>query len=91
MKFIDAVTSVMKKTDKIPMEKLEISQVQNTIEQLCNEYLVETDDQLKIEVLPERMQAAVTALQNPLFLEKYEFQQISDSCFLLKLRELDLI
>ena len=68
-----------------------MSQVQNTIEKLCQEYLVETDDKLKIEVLPERMQEAVSALQNPLFLEKYEFQQISDSCFLLKLRELDLI
>ncbi len=91
MKFFNALSSVMKKTDKIPLEKLEISQVQNTIEQLCKEYLKDTDDKLTIEVYPERMSATVVALQNPMFLEKYEFQQVSDSCFMLKLRELDLL
>jgi hypothetical protein len=91
MKFFEAVSSVMKKTDKVPMEKLEVSRAQNSIETLCKEHLVATDDQLIIEIAPEVMQATISALQNPLFLEKYEFEQIDATCFKIKLRELDLI
>ena len=91
MKSLDALYSVMKKTDKIPTEKLETSKVRSTIENLCQEYLKDSDDRLKIEALPEALDATVTILDSPIFLEKYEFNQIDECCFEIKLRELDLI
>lgn len=91
MKIFDALADTMKKTDKIPMEKLEISKVRSTIENLCNEYLHDSEDLLKIEALPEALDSTVAVLSSPIFLEKYEFNQIDDVCFVIKLRELDLI
>lgn len=91
MKVLDALQSVMKKTDKVPLEKLEISQVQNTIEQYCKEFLVNTDDVVVIEIPPDYMQAGIAALQNQMFLEKYEFQQKDVTLFEIKLREIDII
>ena len=91
MKSLDALYSVMKKTDKVPMEKLETSKVRATIEGLCNQYLKDSEDKLKIEVLPEALDSAVIVLDSAMFLERYEFNQLDECCFEIKLRELDLI
>lgn len=91
MKFFNAFLASMKRSDTIPMERLENSKVQSTIESYCEQYLHNSRDVLKFEALPNALDATVAVLGNASFLEKYEFSQVSETCFIVRLREIDLL
>ena len=90
MEIFNALVNNMKRNDTRPLERLEYSKVRSTIENYCQEYLKNSGDIFKF-ALPNALDATIAVLESKRFLEKYEFNQISETCFIVRLRELDLI
>ena len=91
MKLFDALKENMMKKDNSAMERLERSKSRATIESLCEKYLVPSNDILTFEALPNAINDVVSVLEEPVIAEKYEFAQISETLFQIKLRELDIV
>jgi hypothetical protein len=91
MKLFHALGQVAKRKDTAPMERLEYNRVRATIEEQCEKYLKNSEDIFKFEALPSAIDATLACLESKQFLEKYEFNQISETCFIVRLRELDLL
>ena len=91
MKFISVLLNMWSKKDTTPMERLEYNRVQMTIEAQCETYLKTPTDIYKFEALPSAIDATLTALESKSFQEKYEFNQVSETCFIVRLRELNIL
>lgn len=91
MKLFHALASVAKHKDEAPMERLEYNRVRATIEEQCEKYLKDSEDIFKFEALPNAIDATLACLESEQFLEKYEFSQVSETCFIVRLRELDIL
>lgn len=91
MKILNAFVSSMKKNDTIPLEKLENSRVMSTIIGYCEQYLKDSDDIFKFEALPEALDSTIAVLDSKQFLDKYEFSQISDTVFIVRMRDLGIL
>ena len=91
MKLWHALATVSKRKDDTPMERLEYNRVRATIEEQCEKYLRSSDDIYKFEALPNAIDATLACLESQQFLEKYEFSQVSETCFIVRLRELDIL
>lgn len=91
MKLFNALMQVSKHKDDTPMERLEYNRVRATIEEHCEKYLRDSDDVFKFEALPNAIDATLACLESNQFLEKYEFSQVSETCFIVRLRELDIL
>lgn len=90
-KLLTALGKVRQKKDTIPVERLEIEMVRETIFMKCEEYLTDATKILQIEILPNALDSALACLHTEKFLEKYEFQQQSETIFLIKMKEYNLI
>lgn len=91
MKLFNALMHVANRKDNTPMERLEYNRVRATIEEQCEQYLQSSDDIFKFEALPSAIDATISCLESKHFLEKYEFSQISETCFIVRMRELDIL
>lgn len=91
MKIVNAFLESLKKNDTVTMERLDYSNVRSTIEDICEQYLKDSDDILTFEALPAVMDSTLAVLESDAFLEKYEFQQTTASCFMVRMRELGLL
>lgn len=91
MKVINALFENMKKTDNTSTEHLEKNRIRSTIEDLCNKHLTDGDYVLEFEALPSSLPYVVSILEEPMFLERYEFQQVSESIFQMRMKEINLI
>jgi hypothetical protein len=91
IKLLNALAEVAKTKDNTPLEKLEYNRVRATIEEQCEQYLKSTDDIYQFEALPSAIDATLACLEGKQFLERYEFSQISETCFIVRLRELDIL
>lgn len=91
MEIFRALLDTAKKKDSTPMERLETNRVRTTIEELCEEYLTNSDDLFKFEALPSAIDAVLATLEGEKFQEKYEFQQIDETLFVVRLKELDIL
>lgn len=91
MKLFSALMQVSKRKDDTPMERLEYNRVRATIEEQCEKYLRDSEDVFKFEALPNAIDATLACLESPQFLERYEFSQVSETCFIVRLRELDIL
>lgn len=91
MKIFRALMRLTNIKDTAPLERLESNRVRATIEGYCEKYLKDSNDILKIEILPCALDAALSALDGQKFLEKYEFEQVSETLFNIRLRELNLL
>ena len=80
-----------KRKDNTPMERFEYNKVRVTIEAQCTKYLQELDDVFTFEALPSAIDATLACLESPQFMEKYEFTQVTETCFAVRLKELDLL
>lgn len=90
MKLFNALTESFRQKDTTSVERFEVSKVRITIEALCEKYLVDLGDVFKFEALPSAIDATLECLESPQFLEKYEFAQISDTVFAVRLHEIDI-
>lgn len=91
MKIWYALGEKAKVKDNTPMERLEYSKVRTTIEAKCEEYLKGPGDIFRFEALPQAIDATLACLESPAFLEKYEFAQVSETCFDIRLHELNIL
>lgn len=64
--------------------------VKNSILSVCDTNLVDADDVLTFEVLGTDLQYAVSVIVEEPLKSKYEINQISETLFTAKLREVDL-
>lgn len=91
MKLFNALAEQAKRKDNTPMERFEYNKVRVTIEAQCTKYLQELDDVFTFEALPSAIDATLACLESPQFMEKYEFTQVTETCFAVRLKELDLL
>ena len=91
MKVINALLSQMKKTDNTSVDRLGKNRVRSTLEDLCTEFLTTPDTVLEFEALPNALPYVISVLEEPIFLEKYEFQQVSETLFQIKEKEIQLL
>lgn len=91
MKIFNVLLEQGKHKDNAPQERYEYNQIGSTIEAYCDKYLEDANDILRIEALSSAIDHVVSFLESPKFLEKYEFGQESDTVFLIKLREIDIL
>ena len=90
VKIWNALFSKLKKDDNISMERLERNRVRATIEKYCEEKLKNTEDLFVFEALPTALDATLEVLEGEKFQEKYEFSQVDDTCFMVRMKELDI-
>ena len=91
MKIVKALLSTMKKKDVVSQERFVYNQTRQTIEELCNKYLMNTEDILRFEALPSTIDDTVAILESDYFKERYEFSQVSETLFDVRLRELNIL
>ena len=91
MKLLNALAESAKHKDNTTTEKYEYNRVRVTIEALCERYLKDEGDIFKFEALPSAIDATVAYLESPQFLDKYEFSQVSETCFLVRLHPLNIL
>lgn len=91
MKVLDVLKDNMSKKDNSSTERLERNKVRASIESMCEDRLKDSDDILTFEALPSAINDVISVLEDPVIAEKYEFAQISETLFQIKLRELDIM
>ncbi|MBO5424761.1 MAG: hypothetical protein J6A25_04535 [Lachnospiraceae bacterium] len=91
MKLFKALAETSKRKDTMPMERLDYNRVRVTIEEQCNKYLKNSEDIFQFEALPSAIDATLACLESKQFLEKYEFSQVSETLFIVRMRELDIL
>lgn len=92
MKFVNALfDTTLRRRDDTPMERLEYNRVRTAIEEQCSKYLKDTEDVYYFEAMSNAIDATLACLESKNFLEKYEFTQISETVFAVRLRELDIL
>lgn len=91
MKVLDVLKDNMSKKDNSSTERLERNKVRASIESMCEDRLKDSDDILTFEALPSAINDVISVLEEPVIAEKYEFAQISETLFQIKLRELDIM
>lgn len=91
MESIPLLMSKFFKKDKKGGTLLEKNKVRSAIENICKEYLVDFDDVLTFEALPNALDNTLAVITEPELNAKYEFYQESETIFCVRLRELDLI
>lgn len=91
MKIINALLSQMKRTDNTSTDRLEKNRVRSTLEDMCAKYLTEPESILEFEALPNALPFVISVLEEPVFLEKYEFEQVYETLFQIREKEIQLI
>ena len=91
LKIVSALMSNMKKTDNTSTEHLEKNRIRSTLESMCDRMLADGTSILEFEALPNTLPYVVSILEEPMFLEKYEFEQVSESLFHIKPKEINLM
>lgn len=91
MKIFGALASTMKKKDKVNQERFDYNRVRSTIEEICEKYLIDGSDILVFEALPSAIDNTLSILDTEYFRERYEFEQTSESLFMIKLKEIDIL
>lgn len=91
MKFLRTLVESRKQEATLSTEKFEINRVRATIEKYCEQYLKDSDDLFTFEALPSALDATLDVVESRSFQEKYEFAQISETCFMVRQRELDIM
>ena len=79
------------KNDTAGKDRLDINLVYNEIEKMCEQYLNNTYDLLEFEALPSVINETIAVLSMQSFKEKYEFEQINETCFRIKLRGFNIV
>lgn len=91
LKVINALFQTMRKTDNTSTEHLEKNRIRSTLESLCDEKLADGTSILQFEALPSALPYVISILEEPMFLEKYDFEQVSETIFQIKPKEMNLL
>jgi len=64
--------------------------VKNAITKLCEEHIKESEDELTFEVLPNELTYAVEVIMEEPLHSNYIINQVTESLFIARLREVDI-
>ena len=90
MKIFTALKYTYRKPENVTLDRLNVNLTRKAIETNCDKYLKNARDILEFEALPSVINETLEVLASKSFQDKYEFSQISESCFRIKQRELNL-
>ena len=90
MKLFNALKYTFRRPENVTLDRLNINLTRKAIESNCEKYLKNASDILVFEALPEVINETLEVLSMKTFQDKWEFEQISESCFKIKQRELYL-
>lgn len=90
MKSFNLLLEKMNKKDYSSHERLEKSKVRAAIESICQENLQDFDDIMVFEALPNAIDNTLAVIEEPMLSSKYEFEQIDESLFRVRLREISI-
>lgn len=91
MKLFRALAESINTRDTKPVERFDYSKVRSTIEDACNKYLKDSSDVLTFEALPSAIDSTLLVLQSQAFKESYEFEQVSETLFKVRMKDIDLL
>lgn len=77
-----------KKTNAV---RLEDNKVRVAIENACREYLLDSGDVLTFEAQPNALDSTLEVIEEPSLTAKYEFYQISETEFQVRMKEFILL
>lgn len=89
MKLFNAAIQSMKKGDDTQQERYEYSKVKAELKDLCDKHLKDSSDILTFEANQGTLGTLLSVLGDSEILEEFEFEQVSDSVFRIKRKELD--
>lgn len=90
MKVVNALVDSMKKTDNTSTEHLTKNRIRSSLEETILTKLTDSSMILEFEALPSALPYVISILEEPLFLERFEFQQVSETLFQVRVREIEL-
>lgn len=90
MKFVQVLKEMMSKKDNSSSERLERNKARAYIERMCEERLKDSNDILTFEALPNAINDVISVLEEPIIAEKYDFIQISETLFQIKMKDLEI-
>lgn len=91
LKVFQALASSMRRVDTTSTEHLEKNRIRSTLESFCNDMLADGTSILTFEALPSALPYVISILEEPMFLEKYDFEQVSETLFNIMPKEINLI
>lgn len=91
MEFMTLLMNKFNKKESGNQERFEKSKVRVAIETVCEQYLLNFDDVLTFEVLPKALDNTLELIEEQVLTNKYEFEQISDTLFRVRLREFSVL
>lgn len=91
VKLFNALLQSMKHKDEVPQERLDMNRVRVTLEDYCEQYLSGVGDIFVFEALPGAIDGVVEVLGSEQFLERYDFEQVDDTLFAVRLKDLELL
>lgn len=81
----------LSKRDDTPIERLDYSRVKATLEAQCEKYLTNPSDVFRFEALPSAINSVIEILTSSEFSEKYDYGQVTETVFDVRLKSLDLL
>lgn len=90
MEIFTVLKDKMSKKDTTSTDRLERNRVRATIESICDANLKDSFDVLTFEALPSAINDVISVLEEPRLKEKYEFIQVSETLFQIKMKELNI-
>lgn len=91
MKTLEILKDKFFNKDKATSERLEKNRVRVAIEGACNEYLTDFNSVLTFEALPNALDGTLAVIEEPNLTAKYDFYQVSETIFQVRLREINLL
>lgn len=73
------------------VDRLEKNKVRNAIERVCLENLLDFNDVLTFEALPNALDSTLAVIEEPSLTKKYDFYQITATLFQARLKEISVI
>lgn len=87
----EAIFTSLRRVDNTSTEHLEKNRIRSTLESYCNDMLADGTSILTFEALPSALPYVISILEEPMFLEKYDFEQVSETLFNIMPKEINLI
>ena len=91
MKTFDILKDKFFNKDKGSSERLEKNRVRVAIEGACSEFLTDFNSVLTFEALPNALDGTLAVIEEPSLTAKYDFYQVSETIFQVRLKEINLL
>lgn len=88
MKAVGLLLQKLNKKDKTSTDRLDKSKIRSGLEAMCDKHLETVEEVLEFEALPSTIGYVVEILEEPDFVEKYDFEQTEETIFIIKKKDM---